>query len=119
MTYPIYPVKDLRELTRVGHTPVYQLKVDPVRAPFFFVSRLTIDVDGARNAYAPLSLAGASPLDDLANGCARPAHPERGACWGFYKNKDGTVPVQTWKTFTMPPPPGTKTPPGGIPISEA
>jgi hypothetical protein len=101
MAYPYYTSR-LRELTRVGHTPVYQLKVDPTRAPFFFVSGLAVDADGAPNAYAPLDLAGAAPVDSLDHACSNPAHPEQGSCWGIYKNRDGTVPVQSMATVGIP-----------------
>jgi len=109
MGYPYYTSR-FRELTRVGHTPVYQLKIDSVRAPFFFVSGLAIDADGAPNAYAPLSLAGATPLDELKHACSHPSHPERGSCWGIYKNHDGTVPTQTLGAIKIPIPPVGKTP---------
>jgi len=84
-----------RRLGVVGTTRVEQLRGSPTHSPFFFVAKMAIDADGAPNAYAPLGLKGAQqPLDRLGNACSKPANPALGDCWGIYKNKDGTVPVQ-------------------------
>jgi hypothetical protein len=61
--------------------PVWQL---PDRQAFFFVSGMTIDADGAPNAYSP----GDTGLDELAN-AGTPAHWE-----GIVTDRDGNPLIQ-------------------------
>lgn len=54
----------------VGTTKVWQIKNANDATPFFFVSGMSVDVDGAPNAYAPIGTVG--PLDYLGNANSKP-----------------------------------------------
>ena len=70
-----------RDRQRFHEVPIWQL---PGSRAFFFVSRMTIDADGAPNAYAPDD----TGLDDLAN-AGMPTHWD-----GIITDPDGTPLIQ-------------------------
>jgi hypothetical protein len=78
---------NFKHLTKIAGTDVWQLKGSPDAAAFFFESPLSVDADGAPQAYGPHGLAGT--LDNLANA----GHP--GNWWGVVTDKTGRPVVQS------------------------
>ena len=75
-----------KHLFTIGGTHVWQLKGAPSAAPFFFESGLSVDADGAPNAYGPHGVP--DTLDNLGNA----GHP--GNWWGVVTDARGQPIVQ-------------------------
>lgn len=80
-TVPFTYVSTSRDGQRTRETPIWQL---PGSQAFFFVSGMTIDADGAPNAYHPDNIG----LDDLAN-AGSPEHWD-----GIMTDRDGVPLIQ-------------------------
>jgi len=78
-------VKNFKHLKSVGHTNVWQIKGSSSHSAFFFEAGISVDVDGAPNAYGPTD---AIALDNHANA----GHP--GNWWGVQTDKHGRPIVQ-------------------------